>query len=552
MTQIHSIRWRLTISYATIACLAALALGTVLLEILRGYYTEKERDYLTSNAESFQMLVSGTMAEDVPINALKPQLENLAFFSKVRIRVMDDQGKQLLDTGIPEDPYLISFFYAASNQAPDNLRIQAIQLDPLNTMPVGERNMVASGSVVMAWEEKALSKPANDFFINPGFQSTYASGGEAIITQGERDAAVHAVSAMPLSSTFYGFSLGDTNRMVDLDAAHRSQQEIRSILFDDDHNQMGTIILSDGPAYGSDIVRSVARGWLLAGIVAILLAAAAGWVVSRQISKPLLALTDVTAQMMAGDLSTRANIARQDELGTLAVSFNAMADRIQETVVTLQRFVADAAHELHTPLTALRTSLELATCEYSSTSIRRAHEQVIRLEKLTDGLLALSRIEAQSGVEQASPVDLRHLIGTTSELYASRAEQAGLDYELSLPDQIPPVVGRADQLECVVSNLMDNAIKFTPTGGSVSLDLRSHDQALELVVRDSGIGIPADDLPLLFERFRRGRNTSHYPGSGLGLAITKAIVKAHGGSIRAESGDAGTTITVMLPVVTKA
>jgi signal transduction histidine kinase len=312
---------------------------------------------------------------------------------------------------------------------------------------------------------------------------------------------------------------------------------------------MGILILSDGPAYGSEIVSSVAHGWLFAGGFAVLLAAAAGLFVSRQISKPLLALTEVTVQMTAGDLSTRANIARQDELGTLALSFNAMADRIQEIVVTLQRFVADAAHELHTPLTALRTNLELAKNEHPSTAIRRAHEQVIRLEKLTDGLLALSRIEAQSGTEQATPVDLVSLIRSTSELYASRAEQAGLGYELFLPEQVPPVLGRADQLASVISNLMDNAIKFTPTNGKVSLGLRRLDQTLELTVQDTGIGIPPDDLPQLFERFRRGHNASDHPGSGLGLAITKAIVKAHGGSIMAESSPVGTRITVNLPLV---
>ncbi len=361
---------------------------------------------------------------------------------------------------------------------------------------------------------------------------------------------VNAVSALPLTSTFYGFSFGSAERggTVDLDTAHRSNQQIQGPLFDADHNKIGAILLSDGPAYGSEIVNSVAWGWLFAGGIAILLAAVAGWFVSRQISKPLLALTEVTAHMTAGDLSTRANIARQDELGVLALSFNAMADRIQEIVITLQRFVTDAAHELHTPLTALRTNLELATNEHPSTAIRRAHEQVLRLEKLTDGLLALSRIEAHSDLEPAGLVDLGGLIRSASELYASRAEQSGQEFELSLPEQVPLVVGRSDQLEGAISNLMDNAIKFTPAGGKVSLRVRTLDQNLELTVQDTGIGIPADDLPLLFERFRRAHNASHYPGSGLGLAITKAIVKAHAGSIHAESSGTGTRITVTLPL----
>ena len=563
----HSIRWRLTLSYATIACLAALALGTVLLGILRGYYAEKERDYLLSNAESFRALMSGAMAEDVPVGALRPQLENLAFFSKLRIRVLGAQGQELIDTGIPRNPYMISFIYAASDQSPDVLQVQTIQLGPPPGAFAGvDSHFAAAGGGGAAWQagigpnisfSREESVPFTQAIPDSSSGSIPAeqagSPYEPVFSDAPPetgDVVVRAVSAMPLSSTFYGFSLNSEagRRVVELDAAHRSDQQIRSTIFDAERRPIGAIILSDGPAYGSEIVNSVARGWLLAGTIAVLLAAAAGWLISRQISKPLLALTDVTAQMMAGDLSTRANIARQDELGALAVSFNAMADRIQEIVVTLQRFVADAAHELHTPLTALRTSLELATSEHASPAIRRAHEQVIRLEKLTDNLLALSRIEARSGNEQAAPVDLGHLIRLTSELYASRAEQAGLEYTLSLPDHVPPVQGHADQLECVVSNLMDNAIKFTPAGGTVSLSLRPDDHALELVVQDTGIGIPAEDMARLFERFRRGHNAAHYPGSGLGLAITKAIVRAHGGTISAVSSDEGTTITVALPI----
>jgi signal transduction histidine kinase len=100
----------------------------------------------------------------------------------------------------------------------------------------------------------------------------------------------------------------------------------------------------------------------------------------------------------------------------------------------------------------------------------------------------------------------------------------------------------------VISNLLDNAIKFTPPGGMVRLNLRQADHQAELTVQDTGIGIPADELPALFERFRRGRNACAYPGSGLGLAIVRAIVKSHGGSVCAESSSAGTMITVTLPV----
>jgi signal transduction histidine kinase len=561
MMRALSIRWRLTLSYAAIACLAALASGAVLLGTLRGYYAKQERAYLMNNAESFRALVAGAVAKDVPVDTLKPQLENLAFFSQVRIRVLDNQGQELVDTGIPDNPYVISFVYAATDQSSGGFRIQTIKLDPLDerTAISGGVQVVSQAGGVDVWQgipSRAVTPTTTfapfDRIISGASPDCTTTVPATTIPKGTippdslpptTDTGVSVVSALPLSSTFYGFSLGSASR-----SAQRSNQQFSNQIFDANHDQMGVLILSDGPAYGSVIVNSVARGWLFSGGIAILLAAAAGWLVSRQISKPLLALTEVTAHMTAGDLSTRATITRQDELGALAASFNAMADRIQEIVITLQRFVADAAHELHTPLTALRTNLELARSEHPSTAIHRAHEQVIRLEKLTDGLLALSRIEARSGPDHTESVDLAGLIRSSSELYASRAEQAGLNYELSLPEQTPLVKGHAARLEGVISNLMDNAIKFTPAGGTVSLDLRVFDQTLDLIVRDTGIGIPPDDLPLLFERFRRAHNASDYPGSGLGLAITKAIVKAHGGSIIAESSSTGTQITVSLPL----
>lgn len=567
MMRAHSIRWRLALSYAAIACLAALALGVVLLGILRRHYALQERDYLASNAESIGALVSSAFAEDVPINLLQSQLENLAFISKVRIRVLDIQGQELIDTGIPTDPYVMSFLYATSDQAPDDLGSGSILLNPPGEPAAMSGSVHVLGAEGSEWQPVNPAEPttatSGPSLVDPFVPQASVSG---IITgrtaTGEQEAGfsgsapadgqiiMDAVSAFPLSSALFGFAVGSGNasRTIDVDTAPRSDQQITSVLSDANHNRLGGIILSDGPAYGSEIVTSVARGWLMAGGIAVLLAAAAGWFVSRQLSKPLRALTDVTAHMTAGDLSRRAAIARQDEIGTLARSFNVMADRIEETVITLQRFVADAAHELHTPLTALRTNLELVQSEHPSATIRRAHDQVIRLEKLTDSLLTLSRIEAQSDPSPAEWVDLGGLIRSASELYASRAEQSELAFELSLPEHALPVLGRPGQLEVVLSNLVDNAIKFTPAGGTVTLCARTFDQALELIVQDTGIGIPPGDLPLLFERFRRARNASDHPGSGLGLAITKAIVKAHGGSIAAESSGNGTKMTVTLPL----
>jgi two-component system sensor histidine kinase MprB len=220
-----------------------------------------------------------------------------------------------------------------------------------------------------------------------------------------------------------------------------------------------------------------------------------------------------------------------------------MADQVEETITTLRRFVSDAAHELHSPLTALQTDLELSADEADPAKqrdlIQRAQVQVKRLRDLAGGLLDLSRLEAPNAQPDRSVLDLAQLVRELGEPYASQADQAGLTLQLNLPPEPIEWVGNADQLRRAIGNLIDNAIKFTPEGGTVTIDLRCDDEQIELCVSDTGIGIPDDDLPQLFSRFHRGRNAASYPGNGLGLAIVKAIVEAHGGTVRGENSGRG-------------
>jgi signal transduction histidine kinase len=355
------------------------------------------------------------------------------------------------------------------------------------------------------------------------------------------------VSFIPAARTPYGF---DLNAEIPPDGT-RSDQVVSQPFYDSEGRLLGYAELSQGPAYGREILASVVWGWGIASGVAVALAAATGWLISRRLSAPLLALTHATARMAEGELSTRAATTGADELGQLAYSFNYMADRVEETITTLRRFVADAAHELHTPLTALRTNLELAG-ETKQTDqqgfINRAHEQVERLENLTRDLLDLSRFEARTVEMELVPLDLTVLMQEIGEIYASQAEQVGLSFSLQLPNESMTILGSESQLRRAIGNLLDNALKFTPEGGAISLGLRRPPGTaqFELWVEDTGIGIPPDDLPQLFSRFHRGGNAAAYPGSGLGLAIVKVIVEAHGGQVMAENTNQGARFTVQL------
>jgi signal transduction histidine kinase len=268
-------------------------------------------------------------------------------------------------------------------------------------------------------------------------------------------------------------------------------------------------------------------------------------------------LKEATQRMEGGNLSVRVALpgARSAaEFQALAVSFNGMAQRVEGTVSTLQAFVADAAHELHTPLTALHTNLELASGEGDparcALHLERARDQELRLETLVNGLLDLSRIEASSTSTRKEQVDLNLLLAGLGEQFASRAEQAERTFQISLPQECVHVCGDPQQLQRILVNLLENSLKFTHRGGTISLELvRKGDEAV-LVISDDGIGIPAEDLPHLFERFHRGRNVSSYPGSGLGLAITRALVNANGGTIQAEpASGVGTRMVARFPAV---
>jgi signal transduction histidine kinase len=227
-----------------------------------------------------------------------------------------------------------------------------------------------------------------------------------------------------------------------------------------------------------------------------------------------------------------------------------MAEQIEGLVSTLRRFVADAAHELNTPITVLQTDLELARTAPDEDERARLMErlagQVERLHVLVRSLLDLSRLEGKAGLKQHERVDLTGLAQSVSEFYASRAEQAGLFFELQLPDEPITVTGDPAQLRSALENLLDNALKFTPPNGTVRLVLARQDQQVFLIVEDTGIGIPEDDLPLLFRRFHRGRNAAAYPGNGLGLAIVEQIARLHGGSVKAENLAPGVRFTLRL------
>ena len=315
----------------------------------------------------------------------------------------------------------------------------------------------------------------------------------------------------------------------------------------------GYVEVSEAPASGRAALVSAAQAWTVAAALAVILAAFVGYALSRRISEPIVALTLTSDRMAEGELGARTDVTRDDEVGRLAASFNSMAGRIEATVVALRRFVADAAHEIGTPLTALQADLELAeqaaTTEDERRLVGRALEQSRRLETLSGNLLRLSRIEAGESPDEPSLVDVAVLADEAADSVASRAEQAGVELTVQIAAGPFVVAAERSELQAVLSNLLDNAVKFTPEGGTVTLSVRPDAGFVLLSVADTGVGIPAAEQARVFDRFHRARNVAAYPGSGLGLPIVYAAVEHVGGSVEFDSSEAGSEFRVRLPLV---
>jgi signal transduction histidine kinase len=406
----------------------------------------------------------------------------------------------------------------------------------------------------MSWKDRAaLEAQAQQLALITQARVTLTGpGGDVLVEAGPPEAAQPPPAPQPLPNP-----LGIGLFGGDLEAASlpRSEQSVSRPVNKPDKAGgalIGYVSLTDAPAYEQVAFLNVAQAWGLASLLGVIVAALVGLLVAGWLSRPLSELTAATDRMASGELGIRASVNRTDELGRLATSFNVMATRVEETVTSLRRFVADAAHEIGTPLTALQADLELAQVHAASEDERRLLDRALvqaqRLGKLASGLLRLSRLESRDVGPGLERLDLVPLLRQLSDAAASRADQANVTIALELPDHAVLVMGDADRLQTAIGSLLDNALKFTPAGGMVVLGVRPQAEWARIWVSDTGIGIPPEDMAGLFERFHRGRNAGAYEGSGLGLAIVRATAELHGGAVRAESSDLGSRFELTLPL----
>jgi len=298
---------------------------------------------------------------------------------------------------------------------------------------------------------------------------------------------------------------------------------------------------------------------LIAFVVGVVPAILVGrWIAARALEPVDRMITEVREISDGRSLHRRLPLPlAQDELARLAATLNQMMTRLERSFAALRRFTADASHELKTPLTVVRAGVERAitrpdTAPETLAALEETLQEVNRMTELLDSLLTLARADEGRAELHREPVDLRQILEEAGETGELLAEHAGVGIDIRLPSE--PVVVSVDRsrVRQLALNLIENAVKYTPRGGQVSVELGSSNGRAVFTVADTGIGIAPGDLPHVFDRFWRADSartrTSERAGTGLGLAICKWIAEAHGGTIEVQSRPGrGTTFTVGLP-----
>lgn len=508
-----SIRWRLVLSYVLLALLTVSLVGMLTLTVLQGYVKAQSESQLEANARTIARQASLLMEPTPRLNDLRELVQSVSFLGRMRVRILDEQDQVILDSG----PALI--YTSVLWVQPDPEKINS----PAFLMPI------ARGIEERLIQEKWVRENADKW---PSIVVRVDEGpwGRAVVFQteyGEEIISPHKQAG--------------ESQIVESDSWTQVRMPIG-----EDGKPVGYVLLDSPPGAGEEILAVMRWTLLFSGIFTALLAIIAGLLVSRGLTAPIQSLAESATRMSSGDLAARAPVGGAGEIGQLSRQFNLMAERLQTSFAalsaerdTLRRFIADASHELRTPITALHNFIDLLQRQAADDQPAReeflaeSQIQIKRMEWITGNLLDLSRLDAGLIQMNRQDVNLTDLLQSSAAPFLALAQEKGIDLVIQPPNH--PVLVHCDRprMEISLSNLLDNAIKFTPPGGRVVLSGEAKDGKARIQVQDSGAGILAEDLPHIFDRFYRGRTAED--GSGLGLSIVYSIIQAHEGSIEAVS-----------------
>lgn len=331
----------------------------------------------------------------------------------------------------------------------------------------------------------------------------------------------------------------------------RGRARILTVPADTDRYLQLGASLSDSDAFLSHLEH---YGLIVLGTM-LTLGSLVGWGLARKAMAGVESVTRAAARIADGHFSDRVGASGQGrEIDKLVATFNRMAERVQTVMQEMRQVNDSIAHDLRSPVTRIRGLAEAAVmdqtlCGEGAELAGSIVEECDRLMQLINTVLDIAETEAGVQGLQVQDVDLTQLAAEAADLFAGVAEDKGITLATKATHQL---VARGDRrrLQRALANLVDNALKYTPPGGRVTIGIESRGPMAEIAVTDTGPGIAATDLPHLFERFYRGDRARHLPGNGLGLALALAVARAHGGDIAVRTSTGGSTFTVRLPAVT--
>lgn len=530
-----SLRWRLVLSYAVLAVLTVFAVGTLSLALIRNNLWQRESELMNANASAVARQAALHFRQGPDRVSLQQLADTAAFMGNAQVRILDRAGTPLVDSGPRGAAQRLLWIAPSQRQAgtSNNAGVLVIMT------PNGVFGMNNPDLTIAPWL-RAMMPNAQMFVIN---RSSSAYGNLLDFEQMPAQAQPEVVPEDPLPAT-----------------ATRVSQ---AIMVGD--SQVGFVEMSGVAPFSDEALGTAQRALMFAALAAMGMALLAGLWVSRGLTAPLRTLAGSAAQMSEGNFAARApmkNKRTRDEIDQLSVQFNDMAEKLDASFNALsderdalRRFIADASHELRTPITSLKLSNELLQGPVGDDPVARAEflaqneAQLNRLEWITHNLLDLSRLDAGIANLNIAPHNAIDMMESATAPFRTKAEQKGITLVLNRP--LLPVMVNCDRarVEIALSNLIDNALKFTPAGGRVEVTVQSNAASTRFTVQDTGIGINEEDKARVFERFYRGSN-QRTEGTGLGLAIVKSIAQAHGGCAFVESTlNAGSTFGIDLPTV---
>ena len=328
-----------------------------------------------------------------------------------------------------------------------------------------------------------------------------------------------------------------------------------------DEKKVGWLVVDISSEYENrsinPLLQRINRAAYLAALFACGVALLAGLGLSYGLVRPIRSLIQAAGRLGQGDLSQRVEVSGNDEMAALGQAFNRMAESLQRAEESRRAMTADIAHELRTPLAVQRAQLEAlrdGIYEISPQTLETALDQNALLTRLVDDLRTLTQADTGKLLLNCMPVDLMELAEKVAEKFTAEAQTRDIQIERHFDPGCPQVNLDTDRVEQILGNLFSNALRFTQTGGKITMDASCSEGRVELNIHDSGPGIPPGALPYVFDRFYRADKSRSRQGggSGLGLAIARQLARAHGGEINAANHpEGGAMFTVTFPIQRK-